>query len=387
MLSRLATSLSRLTRWRGAVDPPSSTKTQPKQYIQNEQERLDTFKAFLATNTYYQHMNSLSNKTKEEIEQLDKERQERNDKDEQDDEESLNEYMKDLMKTSYIDQKRRIGEVVGTQMLDLFEYVHKIGGLNSYPPPIQKLPLNSMEAKLRRALIIKESNLEGVTFDHPDGFKLRVGRSGIGHDQAGYGVHVVGTVVPGTVLAIYPGDTYSANTITPGIIKDNDYAIARYDGTVIDGRSWLKKTDMSVYRPQYFNETGSSGDGGVGLLKYRNPFAIGQFINHPAEGQRPNVIGIKYNFSADFPEHLKPYIPNMEMFENRFLRDGNIFVKSFVIIAYEQINDGELLLNYRFNPDNPYPDWYHQPDLEEAKRRWGQVEDRFSLNTIASRLL
>jgi hypothetical protein len=25
---------------------------------------------------------------------------------------------------------------------------------------------------------------------------------------------------------------------------------------------------------------------------------------------------------------------------------------------------------HRYNPINPYPDWYVQPDVEEAERRW-----------------
>lgn len=31
-----------------------------------------------------------------------------------------------------------------------------------------------------------------------------------------------------------------------------------------------------------------------------------------------------------------------------------------------------LVLTCRFNPKNPYPDWYHQPNEEEARRRWSR---------------
>jgi hypothetical protein len=62
-------------------------------------------------------------------------------------------------------------------------------------------------------------------------------------------------------------------------------------------------------------------------------------------------------------------------------------MKSVVIVAKKQIQDEELFLNYRcvlsiitfspvlnvrFNPKNPYPDWYHQPNEEEARRRWSR---------------
>lgn len=61
------------------------------------------------------------------------------------------------------------------------------------------------------------------------------------------------------------------------------------------------------------------------------------------------------------------------------------FMKSVVIVAKKHIQDEELFLNYRyssnsgyfnltfrFNPKNPYPDWFHQPNEEEAKRRWSR---------------
>jgi hypothetical protein len=62
------------------------------------------------------------------------------------------------------------------------------------------------------------------------------------------------------------------------------------------------------------------------------------------------------------------------------------FMKSVVIVAKKHIQDEELFLNYRyvskfyfdsvltfrFNPNNPYPDWYHQPNEEEARRRWSR---------------
>jgi hypothetical protein len=48
--------------------------------------------------------------------------------------------------------------------------------------------------------------------------------------------------------------------------------------------------------------------------------------------------------------------------------------KSVVLVATRFIDNEELLLNYRLNPANPYPTWYHQPDLLEAQRRWGKLK-------------
>lgn len=47
---------------------------------------------------------------------------------------------------------------------------------------------------------------------------------------------------------------------------------------------------------------------------------------------------------------------------------------SLITVSTKNIKDEELFLNYRFNPSNKYPDWYQQPDLEEAERRWGKVK-------------
>lgn len=48
----------------------------------------------------------------------------------------------------------------------------------------------------------------------------------------------------------------------------------------------------------------------------------------------------------------------------------DFYMPSAVIVALRTLKDEELYLNYRFNPSLPYPDWYEQPDIEEAKRRW-----------------
>jgi len=45
-------------------------------------------------------------------------------------------------------------------------------------------------------------------------------------------------------------------------------------------------------------------------------------------------------------------------------------MRGVACIARVPLKDQELYLNYRFNPKNKYPDWYHQPDEEEAKQRW-----------------
>ena len=44
--------------------------------------------------------------------------------------------------------------------------------------------------------------------------------------------------MPGTVLAIYPGEVWFPLQLTPELVKDNEFMIARYDNVVINGKDW-----------------------------------------------------------------------------------------------------------------------------------------------------
>ena len=45
-------------------------------------------------------------------------------------------------------------------------------------------------------------------------------------------------------------------------------------------------------------------------------------------------------------------------------------MKGIVFVATRQLQDEELLLNYRLNPQVQKPAWYTAVDVEEDKRRW-----------------
>ena len=73
-------------------------------------------------------------------------------------------------------------------------------------------------------------------------------------------------------------------------------------------------------------------------------------------------------------EESKHYVPNEYPKAPTLVwaTDEDIFMRSILCVATTRIRDEELFLNYRFNPALPYPGWYTQPDIEEAKRRWGK---------------
>jgi len=340
-------------------------------YYQNDQEFLDTLRMYLTTEIYrelyYKHSGDYSSLLKEER--------------------FIDDLHDNAHKVPYLKQSDRIEEILNHQVLELFENVHSVGGKNSYPPPLKNNSLlyRSMEEKVKRCLLIKETHNQGEPIEHPRGFKLHIKPSIVDHQEAGYGVHVEGTIFPGTVVALYPGHTYDGNILPPQVIMDNDYMIARYDGTVIDGRGWTKKAEELMLKNELHKALGSTGGRHNDLLKFKNPFAIGNFINHPPKGARPNVLAYNYNFKRNFPDHLKPYIPNHIATEDKTFKDDSLFLRSLILVALEPIQDTELFLNYRFNPANKYPSWYSQPDIEEANRRWGERE-KLSLRSILMRI-
>lgn len=69
-----------------------------------------------------------------------------------------------------------------------------------------------------------ESYTPGEVISHPDGFTLQIRvcwlldsrlvnlqKSRVDHPESGYGVWVEGRIIPGTVIALYPGVVYLLN--------------------------------------------------------------------------------------------------------------------------------------------------------------------------------
>jgi hypothetical protein len=291
--------------------------------------------------------------------------------------------------------------VIDYQIFEIFEAVKRMGGMNPYPKPQlikseedkwkaekekwRKLSsssnrsvtdLEETRAYLNRNMPVTDVELfnPGAIIRHPGGFDLQVRKSMIDHPESGYGVFHEGEepVLPGTILALYPGTVYFPDNLTQEIIHENEYMISRYDDTVIDGRSWARKNEIATRDSIQLELVGIKT---ASLERFRNPFGIGNYINHPAPGQEPNVMSYSYDFPAEFPEDLKPFIPNeYHKAPSGLLKRSNVVMHSVLLIAKRKIQNEEILLNYRFNPSNPYPSWYTQPDEEEAARRWGKVK-------------
>ena len=264
-------------------------------------------------------------------------------------------------------------ELLDEQMELLLSDVVEKGGLNPYP-----VPKHRNKPLLEKALDFKGRDLDIIDkpVRHPDGWVMRVVKSSVDHREAGFGVRIDGACVIGTVVAIYPGKLWWPGTYEG--VQGNEYAISRFDGVVIDAHEW----DARAHEDMLSNEVLKAGLGQTSSTmmtpranKYRNPYALGSLINHPAPGQEPNVMAVSYDFKVKDPVK-RSFVPHeiaskkhpLYMFD--YDRDEDKVIPSTLLVACRNILDEELFLNYRFNPSLPYPDWFKQPDEEEAKRRW-----------------
>jgi hypothetical protein len=279
----------------------------------------------------------------------------------------------------YFDLREDNIHVLDYQLFEMFEKVKSMGGMNPYPKPVYRNSENrtvvtDTEAYLEERVPVSDVEMfnPGNLIPHPGGFDLQVLKSNIDHPESGYGVFTKGDILPGTVVALYPGTVYFANNLTSQVVENNEYMISRYDDVVIDGRSWDRKQEVATRQSLQLEHVLMKTKN---LNRFRNPYAIGQYINHPPPGVLPNLMSYSYDFPIEFPSDLESYIPYEYSSPPSFLfKRAETIMHSILLITTRKINlDEELFLNYRYNPTNPYPEWYSQPSPEEAQRRWGQT--------------
>jgi hypothetical protein len=153
--------------------------------------------------------------------------------------------------------------------------------------------------------------------------------------------------------------------------------ITGYDGIVIDADGWAESAIEARRKLRQFQQLNSQNP--IQLARYRNPFAVGNYINHPPEGEVPNVIGYAYAFDwKRFPEPLHPFVPHLYKETPKWYHDESVHARTVAMIATRTIHEGEeIYLDYRYNPAFPYPPWYHPVDEEAAKRRWAPTNILF----------
>ena len=177
------------------------------------------------------------------------------------------------------------------------------------------------------------------------GWELRVAASSVAN--GGAGVHLAGRAAAGAVLACYPGVSFEADDlkVMHGIVlSGNDYVLARRDGVLIDGRPDGASAQLRA----------------VAQARDRRPpppaaaeaFAVGNMVNHPPAGTRPNVVVFPFDLPAGDP--LEPYVPVSPF---RPPADGDPARRTAVLIAARDLEDEELWLDYKLSAGSP-PPWY-----------------------------
>ncbi|KAG2435224.1 hypothetical protein HXX76_007306 [Chlamydomonas incerta] len=191
------------------------------------------------------------------------------------------------------------------------------------------------------------------------GFSLSLRPSSVPHPEAGVGVFLEGEARAGSVVAIFPGVLYGRTQLAhmpnyPKVDTDNPYLSCRYDQSIVDSKPWGRgdpggsSSSGSSGSSSSSSSGGGSGGGGLGTtaaaagpaggsggsggswwgwagplsaalsyLEGRHPLALGHFVNHPGQGQSPNVLEAPLDLPLDHPllasrPWLRAYLPCLQ---------------------------------------------------------------------------
>lgn len=228
--------------------------------------------------------------------------------------------------------------------------------------------------------------------------------------EAGEGLFIDGQAKAGTIVALYPGVCYLPSDLyrIPNFhkfIENNEYLMWRYDGVVIDGQVAIEiETDVpeATDVQQDLNKTVNNDAGTPPVELVMHPFSNGHRANHAPQGQTPNCLQYHLNIPITrCNASLRPYIPNtFYPASRRTILDGIInttfrqkvsstskfgeitgapnLVPTLAFLATRDIQDEEVFINYRYNPNGPQcPSWYHDCDPQSTARRWADGDKIF----------
>ncbi|GBG70448.1 hypothetical protein CBR_g6576 [Chara braunii] len=287
--------------------------------------------------------------------------------------------------------------------------------------------------KRRQVLGSISIDASGAALRENHGFTLFTAKSEIKHPDAGRGLFVRGRAKPGAVVAFFPGVAYTPPQYRliegyPDVVAGNPYLIGRYDGVIVNAKPWGQGTKGRQrwtaaagggFAWQDVGEELAVSDAAAGghainataaaaaaasssplplmaVVDRGHPLALGHFANHPPSGMAPNVMALGYDFviKRDGEEKLlRQFIPNINCDDEvEYIaaeqgvgqKGGNDYkvsrnrvkgvqqVRSVVFVALREVEDEELLRNYRLNPKLERPEWYCPVDEEEERRRWSE---------------
>lgn len=193
--------------------------------------------------------------------------------------------------------------------------------------------------------------------------------------NAGNGVILSGQITKHQLVSFYPG-FYTPPPPLHAIINASGETCIK-GGEVISGDSIYKISCPTV-------------GGSIDATDYSRPsfpYAVGDIINHPPQGVKPNVFPVDFawaevlkaseSWRPESRQRLHQYMKHMNQFANGlWYIDPNTFEPIYVsacqdkhpragivIVSLTDIEDNqELLMDYRFNRAGPLPPWYKPVD-------------------------
>lgn len=220
-------------------------------------------------------------------------------------------------------------------------------------------------------------------FDYP-GFSLKK----IQHTkspQGGEGCFCEGRIRKGQIVALFPGlvfhdyDTWVVNYGTDEISDCWDPSLhRRIDGTCVDGATNVGAWRATVEGQHAMHHPDLVATQECGTLP--NSYALGQYMTHPPKGEVSNILPLSLDLGKNvIHQKLVPYIPNQyfpsrEQFNQTHIDfrlgtdNSTTLMKMVVMIATKDIENEEIFVDYRLDPDSPCPDWYHVVDPKELRK-------------------
>ena len=231
----------------------------------------------------------------------------------------------------------------------------------------------------------KKAGPQFRVLDSTCGFSLSVAASSV--ENGGYGLWVSGKAPLGGIVALYPGVAYPVQFHRripgyPSIALSNRHLISRYDKVIVDAKPWGQRNIEISFKAE---SPSNRAEEAMFQLQQNNPFAVAQWCNHPPPGILPNVVTATLDWVPEYSKgsllQTREYFPVIQYGASHEQVKGSVqlpmitqdvIVSGLALIAIRDIEDEEVFLNYRLNPNaiNSLPDWYHPVDKEEDIRRW-----------------
>lgn len=96
--------------------------------------------------------------------------------------------------------------------------------------------------------------------------------------------------------------------------------------------------------------------------------AYGHFANHPPPKTAPNVLLAPFDVQSFGA--TRPYVPNVKCLGQFAAMDPDEVVSGLALVAGRELQEEEIYVNYRLNPQLRRPVWYAPVDEQEDEMRW-----------------